>query len=770
MPGKSVSKTVIVLRPACRLLRGLLPSRGWALAALCLTFSLLAPHSSLQAQAPAQRDSIDAFRDSLDAVTDSFALATLERDMISVARVERDSAMLHLRLGLVALRLGALGRKNGADDAAGEFQWASELQPKWPWAWYGMGLAELSILDSQWSIVAGIQAMFGKDRLTRAADMFAKSAEVDPTFVRGLTDLTNTSLQQRINLRLEVALLALRRSASTPAGRDPRVLLARGRVEREVGDLDSSVAAFQGYLAQGGDSSLGRLELGRSELGAGRHAGVADYFAAAGFGDTAVDGMIRSDIVDLVGDTALAGLDSLKGAARRNWLEDFWGGRDRADLRDPGERLEEHYRRIQYAHRNFRLVSPRRQYRIEERFRSYNRDYDYRGLIYIRHGEPTDRASAVGQGLPLNISWRYARPEGDLIFHFVAREDVQDYKLVESIYDILGFDAAVKLHSGVADTATKNAAASLLQTRERFAPVYGRLIAAGGSGSPGIMDQERRTGRQSIATGTTSDSYILHFVGPLEDVRWRTIAAGRDGDATLVHLIWAVPEKSLHPVPSPRGNVYPVRVRFALVDAATGKVAASIDTTTNFFSAQPIPRGQFLVGRVPVRVPAGRYVGRVSVQEGEAGMVSRPDTVVVGTPAKFGMSDLVIGSRGTDLHWLRTPEDTVLFDPVGSFRANVPFELFYEVYGITPGTAYRTEIKVTRPRALGPISALFGGGGSAITVRHEDQAYDTRMPVQSALDISRLKPGIYTLEVTIDLGGQRVRRRVPFQVVQAPSP
>ena len=724
----------------------------------------------LVAQSEAQRDSLTRLRDSLEGVTDSAALAQLEYNLIQVARVERDSAMLHLRIGLVDLRLNALGRRNAADDAAGEFQWASELQPKWPWAWYGLGLAEYSILDSEISVVAGVQAMFGRDRLTRAAEMFAKSAEVDPTFVRGLTELTSTTLQQRINLRLQLALQVLRRSAHTRAGKDPRVLLARGRVEREVGDIDSSSAAFREYLAQGGDSTLGRFELARSELGAGDLTGAALYYTAAGAGDPTVDSMVRADLVDLAGDTALTGLDSLKGAARATWLNDFWGSRDREDLRQSGERLAEHYRRIQYAHRNFRLVSARRNYQIEERFRSYNRDYDDRGLIYIKHGEPTDRVSAVGQNLPLNLSWRYARPEGDLIFHFVAREDVQDYKLVESIYDILGFDMAVKLHGGVADTAMKSAAASLLQTRERLAPIYGRLMAAGGSGSPSVMDRERRIGQASIALGTNSDSYLLHFDGSLADVRWSTLVAGQDGDRTVVHLVYAVPERSLQGESSPRGFLYPIRVRYALVDLVSGKVAASVDSTTTFVSAGPIPKGEWLDGRVALEVPPGRYVGRVSVQAGPAGMISSPDTVTVPDPVTVDLSDLVIGSGLANLKWRRTPEDTVLFNPVGTFRPTEPLELFYEVFGIPAGATYHTEIKVTRPRPLGPLSSLFGGSGSAISLRREDQAYGIRMPVQTGLDISRLKPGGYTLEVTVEFNGRRVRRRVPFQVLGPPSP
>src|SRR5512146_647001 len=91
MAPRSVSVFVIVLRSSGRMLRGLLPSRGWALAALWLAVSPLAPRSSLLAQSTAQRASLDAFRDSLAAVADSGPLALLERGMIDVARVQRDS-------------------------------------------------------------------------------------------------------------------------------------------------------------------------------------------------------------------------------------------------------------------------------------------------------------------------------------------------------------------------------------------------------------------------------------------------------------------------------------------------------------------------------------------------------------------------------------------------------------------------------------------------------------------------------------------------------
>src|SRR5262245_11155223 len=202
-----------------------------------LLLLLMGAAQPLAAQSPEDRAGLEKFRDSLRAVDDSSALVKLEARLIDVAKADRNNAMNHLRLGFVALRIADLGSKSRYDDAAGEFQWATDLQPQWPWGWYGMGIAEDGVGDSQISLVAGLQAMFGKDHLTRAANAYTRSIQVDPSFVQGLVELSATALRQRINVKIDVAREALRQAASTSASSSPEVLLYRGRVEREVGDI-----------------------------------------------------------------------------------------------------------------------------------------------------------------------------------------------------------------------------------------------------------------------------------------------------------------------------------------------------------------------------------------------------------------------------------------------------------------------------------------------------------------------------------------------------
>jgi tetratricopeptide (TPR) repeat protein len=270
--------------PAWRLISGFIRT---CLTSLVATLAWTAVPVRLFAQTPTDRADLEHFRDSLAGTADSIGLLALEKRMIETVKTARNNAVGHLRLGFLSLRLGDLGGQAHYDDAASEFQWAIDLQPNWPYSWYGMGLAEYGVGDSQISFITGLKTMLGKDALTRSAMALAKSAEVDPGFVRGLVDLANTALRQRVNIKLGVALDALRRAASTPASADAQVLLARGRVEREVGDGDSALVAFQGYLAHAGNRSLGQLEIARTLFLLGRFDGAAPYYEGAAGDDSA---------------------------------------------------------------------------------------------------------------------------------------------------------------------------------------------------------------------------------------------------------------------------------------------------------------------------------------------------------------------------------------------------------------------------------------------------------------------------------------------------
>jgi GWxTD domain-containing protein len=741
---------------------------GVRLSVPCLitTVALWAIVPPALAQSPEQRSALQTFRDSLETSSDSAALVQLEQRLIVVAKADRDNPMHHLRLGFLAVRLGDLGSKSRYDDGAGEFQWATELAPTWPWAWFGLGIAEDRVGDSQISIVQGLQAMFGKDHLTRAANAYARSVQEDPSFVDGLVELASTALRQRINIKTDIAREALRQAAATTAAANPEVLLYRGRVEREVGDIDSALAAFRGYLEKGGRRGLGELELARTEFLHGSLDGQRAYYEGASSTDSTSVGEYRADLALIANDSALAEFDQNSGERRVSFLRRFWGQRDRGALMRDGERLREHYRRLYYARRNFQLVTANRHYDIVERYRSGSREYDDRGVIYIRHGEPAQRATYSAPGMELNESWHYRRADGDLVFHFMAREDVQDYKLVESLFDVLGFSDAMALRGDRDNSAGAALANELLTTRDRFSPVYSHLIAAGTAGSQKYLTEERMLGRRSIAVGTRTDSYELAYARPLK-VLTDVVVVGRDSASSLMHVTYAIPGSSLRDIVTDRGHVYPVRLRLNVVDH-TGRSVASVDTTTLYLNREQVPATEHLVGKLRVPVIPGPLQYRLAIEQGdENGVVLPTDTLTAGdfSGREFEISGIVLGARDANLTWRPAPGDTVWFNPLGRYRRSTEMQLYYEVYGLETGAAFRTEILITKEGG-GGFLGIFGSRKPAIRLGFEDHAQGTATHIGRSVALDRLSPGHYWIAVVVkDAAGSTRTGRAGFEVI-----
>ena len=732
------------------------------------------------AQSPADRASLELLRDSLGGVSDSLALQQLEATTIQIAREHRNEPLIHLRLGFIAYRLGELTKtKSHYDDAAGEFEWAGELRPDWPYPWYGLGLAELAIGENASIALENIRQMLGKDYLSKAARAFARATEVDPSFSSAVVDLANTALTQRIRPRLEVALSAVRLAAAGPAGRHADIQLVRGRVEREAGEADSALVAFDNYLRSGGDSGVGLLELARTAYFAGRPAqGWTSYFAGVRAATSAQAlTMYRLDLSWIADSAELTAFDVLATPdAREHWLQQFWTRRDVVEARDVGERLAEHYRRWFYARRNFRLVSRHRHYDITEVYRARQAEFDDRGVIYLRHGEPDKRAQFMcqsplepnGEGCAANESWLYhRRDEPDLIFHFAARDDVQDYKLIESLADVLGFHRAVR-----AAAMTDPEIAALYQTRDQFGTLYSRVGHS--QRAPGTeLAQDRQQGRRAIAIGTTSDSYTRRFEQPLNMVASEfVVGAGKDSGQVL-HVVFAIPADRLDPQPAADGVRYPLEFRVIVSDSSE-RVVADLDTVRVFGARLALRRPSYLTGRLAIPVPAGSYQYRLlvrSVDGGAGELLVEPLTVERLAPQRFAVSDLVVGREGSGLVWFSPAGDTVRLNPLQRFPEGSAVNLYYEIYGLAPGTPYHTVVRLEREggrSVFGSIGRLFGGGRSPVLLEFDAPSTGSITRVQRGLELRDVSKGTYRLSVIITdpATGTGITRVQRFQVVQ----
>ena len=736
----------------------------------------LVPGVSLVAQDPSDRAAIERLRDSLAAAADSVTLKRLEAATIEVAKRHRDDPMIHLRLGFLSYRLGEISGKAHFEDAAGEFEWAAELRPAWPYPWYGDGLAELALGEHSVIGVENLRQALGSDHLSKAARAFAKAVEADPAFANATVDLARAALDQRIGPRLDLALSAVRAAAMSAAGRQPPLQLARGRVERTVGNADSALAAFQAYVAVGGDSGIGLLEQARTLYYVHQPAaGLRAYYAGARTSTALAAALYHSDIAWIATQAELAAFDALgDGPARATWLAAFWRQRDVAEAREPGERLAEHYRRWFYAERAFRLVSRHRHYDITERYRSTQSEFDDRGIIYVRHGSPDRRATYVAQdSVEPNETWLYHQASGDLMFHFVARKGVQDFKLVESLADALssGFSAALALQ---ARRGLSPAASSLFASRADLSPLYVRLGDPMGSANVrGALAEERKIGQHSIEVGTTSDSYRRVFAAPL-DVMVSSFVVGDPGSGgAALHIVFAIPANRLSPLAERNRVVYPLFFRVYVTDSA-GELAARLDTMRLFAAPGPLPAGTYLTGQLAVPIPPGVYSYRFLTEQkdGGAGTLVTGDSVNVDTLTgrRIAVSDLVVGRVGSGLVW-STRADTVFLNPLERFPEAGTAELYYEVYGLPPGGVYHTVIRLERRGSrsvFGAMSHLFGRDKRQPMLLEFDAPSDgpvTRVHRQVDLGDAPRGPYVLTLRISDPVTGASVNRSAHFTVV-----
>jgi hypothetical protein len=422
-------------------------------------------------------------------------------------------------------------------------------------------------------------------------------------------------------------------------------------------------------------------------------------------------------------------------------------------MRAKGERLREHYRRLLHARRHFALTVSRRFYGPADAYRSGGREIDDRGVIYLRHGDPTERLRPFVFGLMPNESWRFDRAEGDLLFHFSAGwdanggGDLYDYRLVQSVLDLRGAGEAPE--------------DQLLLSRQTLSNVYGRMLNWGRYGAARSRARERGIGQTSIAIGTTSDSHELEFAGPLGAVA-DLVAVGSMGSGTIGHLVFAVAEPGTRPEQEAGGVRYSVRVR-AVASDKEGRPFADVDTTIVFRPPARLGRSQYLIGRVEVRLPPGLWSWRAALQVGDSlGVVLPRDTVrVTGMGPALFLSDLALGVPGASARWEPTPRDTVLLTPFDFFLEGSEVELYYEAAGATEGAPYRHEIAVFRVKGEPGIAER----RPVVTLGFDERAAEPVLRSHRVLRLARLKPGRYLIEVQVlTPDGTSVTRRREFRV------
>ncbi len=678
-------------------------------------------------------------------MSDTAALRLLLR---SSRRQDEKGGESLIRGGVVALRLGELRADPDFSEALRMFREAGKRASRSPEPWYGLGLAEEGRSAWEMSVALNLGNRVGLKALERSARHYHRALLKDARYTPAALALARVTMNLRDTALMSRAIPALRRAA---AGAQPPsdLILALGRVERAAGKPQLAAATFERYVATGANRGLGLLEVARTRLAIGDALAERAYYQGALLADAKVAAEYRSDIAAFLGDSTFSDLDTLTGASLAEELHRFWTGRDRLEFRSDGERLREHYRRLQYARVHFPLTISRRFYGELDAYRSGSIELDDRGIIYIRHGEPSTRLRPFIFGAMPNESWRYARAEGDLLLHFSAGwdhnggGDLYDYRLVQSVLDL----------RGAADAPPDQ----LLLSRQSLSPDYARMLNWGTYGRANARARERGIGVVSIVVGTTTDTYELEFSKRLAAVA-DLIAVGQTRGGSLAHLVFGIAASGVTPEIADGQARYRVRAQVVALDNRDRPIGG-IDTTLVIRYPRRLRAGEYVVGRAELTLPAGRWRYRASLQQGDsAGVILPRDSVVVtaSDASRLQLSDIALGARSRAVVWVTDAADSVLLAPSAIFRKGSNVELYYEASGATPGTSYRHEITVLRSDERGVR------GRPLVALSFEAEAAASVVRAHRTVTLDRLKEGSYVVEVKVTgpQGVSQVRRRL----------
>ncbi|MEO8140971.1 MAG: hypothetical protein ABI742_15060 [Gemmatimonadota bacterium] len=769
--------------------------RVWLLSALLLP-------AALRAQRPVDRSSLDALRDSLAVITAAQELVPVDRDS--------KGSVPELRRALIVLRRAELGSsREPFDQALQTLEATTRRDGDWPYPWYLVGLIQLSMYQGQYVAKSTDLTPSGMSYREAAMRSLGLSIAADSSFSPAADALAGvvTSLGHRL---LPKSLAEPVRRAYAATARSPEVSLAAARLAFGDGHYDVALEMLGDYLRRGGDPGMARVEQARSLMALGRGDEAArTYLEGVTKLEEAGRLAYREDLAWIATAAEIAAFDSLPLAALPEWVGRFWRERDALNLRAPNERLIEHLRRWVYVHEHFLLhrpddvpanaegFGPQDQASLFEvgaidevlievaagipAFRAYRRtqwEVDDRGVLYMRHGEPTKKVSSVAG--PPNESWAYDLPEGRRIFHLLgsralgtqaattltaslpldpdmldARADLDSrYAALASRIQLLRAQAATQARMN--QLATQSLTPQAASSQDASNNAEGGVAAAGLRNSvltqtnsrfpASALQREVLKNRSAIAAAVTTDGYPLHYKESLDAIVQVYGVGFGEGEQRRILAVFAVPGRKLTPRPRPDGGpglLYPLNFRLIALDRATGTVR-QMDTTRTFVTRDTLRGEQHLTGLLELSIPPGSYQVRALItQPGvDAGTgIGRDSVEIPASPRDLVLSDLVLGREDSGLGW-NYGGGRIPLNPLNAFPKGANADLFYEVGGLVSGRRYTVTMSVRKasdkPEAKPGLQLSFDFTATA--------AYER---VNRGLGLGNLKPEAYLLQVAV---------------------
>ena len=433
----------------------------------------------------------------------------------------------------------------------------------------------------------------------------------------------------------------------------------------------------------------------------------------------------------------------------------MWNRRDPTPAASVNVRLAEHYRRLNYAEQHYAFDGVRMHFNNPDKLNylkypeanKLNHEFNDKGLVYIRHGQPDDTALNVGASSAPNESWRYFKTSvsAEMVFHFVIDEGAvgNNWRLTPLLND-----------------------PAMLEARLSWGSVYHRLLTATPVERMSVEQDMISASVKSVETGFTTDRHTWsENTEPLAAAFYSAAFKGEAGESVL-ELYYAIPVNQLA-----RGQTLPntgaiLEKGMVLRDRSYKEIQHSDrQLRLALTSHAQIVHGLF-IDAYRMSAPPDSYLVAFHAHQIDVSpsrLVAFNGTLVL---PEFGggqlmMSDLVLAfeiAPASEPGLFVRNDLKIVPNPYKSFDRQKPVMLYFEVYNLTKKqdgkTAFTVDYTVQllekKKGAIGVIGGIFGGGSkSKISLSAEREGDSATAFEQIGLDLSKAEAGEFELTVTV---------------------
>ena len=433
------------------------------------------------------------------------------------------------------------------------------------------------------------------------------------------------------------------------------------------------------------------------------------------------------------------------------FFKKIWLMRDPTPAAQLNVRLLEHLRRYAIAIQGYEYLASRTQATNPDRLNrlkfpapyDLNKEFNDKGFIFLRYGEPDDRVMTIAESSLPNESWRYFQrgqiPE--LTFHFLVTEAAlpDNWRLTPMLED--------------------NA---MLQDRVSWGTDYYRMLNAPKVEQLSIEENLIAESKESVTEGFTHDRHTWQEkIQPLS-LEYSIATFRGENSETAMEIFYNIPLSQIQKVAGEKKKI--------VLDQ--GLVLHNLQWETvkrdNIFSDLVIPKNP-VNPRIMI-INSFRF--SVKPDKFHIAMHAKPEKTPLLGGFKFDYNvqdysgeDLALSDieLAYDIKPAKDPKFThkdldIMVNPSAKFSHLKPFHTYVEVYNLKKDEAGKTRYEIThklkltksKKSALQKFISLFGvGKKSSISLTNRREGNDTEAIEYLALDTRAIELGQYTLTIKI---------------------